>query len=405
MAAMGLQYAEVVPAAGHPVVYGERLGATGQPTVLIYGHYDVQPVDPLNEWQSPPFEPTIRGDNLYARGASDMKGQVLAFLKALEAWQRAGGLPVNVKVMVEGEEELGSPSLGPFLDQHRAKLACDVSLNIDAGMLRPDLPSLCYGLRGLTYFELWVHGPDHDLHSGIFGGSVHNPAQVLCEVIAQMHDDRGRVTLPGFYDRVRKLSKVERAELARVPHSDREWRRMAGAPQLYGEEGFTTVERVGARPTLEVHGLLSGFTGAGQKTVLPARAMAKISMRLVPHQDETEVEAQLRAFIQKHAPPTVRCEVKLLAANPPVLVQRDSNGVRAAATALEEAFGAQPSFVLGGGSIPVVSLVQAKLGVDSIMTGFGLPDDNLHAPNEKQHLPTWYRGIEALIRFLALLAR
>lgn len=401
--AMGVD-ASILPTAGHPVVYGEWLKAPGKPTVLIYGHYDVQPVDPLNEWLSPPFEPTMRGDNVYARGASDMKGQVHMFLKALESLLKHNELNVNVKLMIEGEEEIGSPNLAAFMDEHKDKLKCDFVLNADSGILRPDLPSMVYGLRGLAYFELWIHGPDHDLHSGTFGGSVHNPAQALCELIAGMHDAEGRVTLPGFYDKVRTLSAEERAELARVPSDDEEWRKMTGAPQLAGEKGYTTIERTGARPTLEINGLLSGFTGEGSKTVLPAKAMAKISMRLIPNQDDKEVEAQLRDYLNRNAPPTVRWELKGLASGPAVLVPKDSVGMRAAIRALEKVFGVPPVLHLGGGSVPVVSLTQKKLGVDSIIMGFGLQDDNLHAPNEKQHLPNYYKGVDTFIRFFREIA-
>jgi acetylornithine deacetylase/succinyl-diaminopimelate desuccinylase-like protein len=399
MRAIGLEHVEILPTAGHPVVVADWLHAEGQPTLLIYGHYDVQPVDPLGEWLSPPFEPTQRGNNLYARGASDMKGQVHAVLKALEALLRGGGLPLNVEFMVEGEEEIGSPHLEPFMKQHAAKLKCDFSLNADAGIVRPDLPSIAYGLRGLAYFELWVHGPDHDLHSGVFGGSVHNPAQVLCELVAGMHDDRGRITLPGFYDKVRALSPEESAALARSPVTDEDWRAMTGAPRLHGEAGFTTVERLGARPTLEVNGLLSGFTGEGSKTVLPAKAMAKISTRLVPYQEDTAVEGQLRAYLEQNAPTTVRWELKNLTSSPAALIETTSPAVRAAQAALEATFGVAPVLRLEGGSVPVVSMVQNGLGVDSILMGFGLPDDNLHAPNEKLHLPNYYRGIESYIRF------
>jgi acetylornithine deacetylase/succinyl-diaminopimelate desuccinylase-like protein len=398
---MGFHNVEIMPTAGHPVVYGESLQAPGKPTVLVYGHYDVQPVDPLDEWQSEPFSATERNGNLYARGASDMKGQVQAFLKALEAWQHSGGVPVNVKVIVEGEEEIGSPHLGSFMAQHAGKLKCDIALNADSGIMRPDLPSLVYGLRGLAYFDLWVYGPDHDLHSGTFGGSLHNPAQVLCELIAGMHDENGRITLPGFYDKVRVMDDEERAELERSAHPDEDWQKMTGVPQLYGERGFTTGERTGGRPTLEVNGLLSGFTGEGSKTVLPAKAMAKISTRLVPYQDDAAVEQQLRAYLGQHAPPTVRWEITKHTSNPAVLVQRDSLGARAAVEALEATFGVRPVFRLEGGSVPVVSMVQDRLGVDSVLMGFGLPDDNLHAPNEKLHLPNFYRGIDAYIRFFA----
>ena len=399
MTRMGLQNVAILPTNGHPVVYGDWLNAPGQPTVLVYGHYDVQPVDPLDEWLSPPFEPTIRGENIYARGASDMKGQVFGFLKALEAMLRHGELGVNVKVIVEGEEEIGSPHLGAFMAQHKDALKCDVALNADSGIMRPDQPSLVYGLRGLAYFEVWVYGPKQDLHSGQFGGSVHNPAQVLCELIAGMHDAEGRVTLPGFYDKVRVLSDEERAELARLPFSDERWRAQTGVPQLYGEKGFTTLERLGARPTLEVNGLYAGFIGEGTKTVLPAKAMAKISTRLAPYQDDQAVEEQLTAYLRQHAPPTVTWEVKKLTSNPAALVKHDTPTARAAAKALEATFGVKPVFKLEGGSVPVVSLIQAQLGVDSLIMGFGLQDDNLHSPNEKQHLPTMYRGIEAFIRF------
>ncbi len=404
MNSMGLQNVEILPTARHPVVYGDWLNAPGRPTVLVYGHYDVQPVDPLDEWVSPPFAPTIRGENIYARGASDMKAQDHAFLKALEALLKHGELAVNVKILIEGEEEIGSPNLGAFMEQHKDRLKCDVALNADSGMLRADLPTMIYGLRGLAYFEVWVHGPRQDLHSGVFGGSVHNPAQVLCELIAGMHDADGRITLPGFYDKVRALSDEERAALARLPITDEEWRVTAGVPQLYGEKGFTNTERLGARPTLEVNGFLSGFTGEGSKTVLPAKAMAKLSTRLVPYQDDIAVEAQLKEYLRKHAPPTVTWEVKKLVSGPAVLVNRDSDAMRAAAAALEATFGVTPVFALTGGSVPVVSLVQAKLGVDSLLMGFGLPDDNLHAPNEKQHLPNYYRGIEAYIRFFSNVA-
>ncbi len=402
---MNFKHVEILPTAGHPVVYGESLNAPGKPTILIYGHYDVQPVDPVNEWISPPFAPTVRGDNIYARGASDMKGQVHAFLKALEALIKHEGLRVNVKVLIEGEEEIGSPSLGAFIKQHKEKFKCDVSLNADSGITRPDLPSIVYGLRGLAYFEVWVYGPSQDLHSGSFGGSVANPATVLCELIAGMHDKDGHITLPGFYDKVRKLSDEERAELARFPSTDEEWRKTAGVPALFGEKGFTTLERLGARPTLEVNGILSGFTGEGAKTVLPAKAMAKISMRLVPNQDDVTVEEQLKEYLRRNAPPTVRWEVKKFVSGPAVLMNRNTPFMQAVITALEKTFGVKPVFKLEGGSVPVVSMIHDILGVDSLMMGFGLPDDNLHSPNEKMHLPNYYRGIEAYIRFFDAMAK
>ena len=399
MERMGLQNVEVMPTARHPVAYGEWLKAPGKPTVLVYGHYDVQPPDPLNEWTSPPFTGTVRGEDLYARGASDMKGEVHACLKALEALLKSGPLPVNIKVMIEGEEEIGSPSLAPFMQKHKDKLQCDVCLNPDVSILRPDLPSLVYGLRGLAYFEVWVYGPSHDLHSGVFGGSVHNPAIVLAELIAGMHDKQGRITLPGFYDKVREPSAQELAELIHEGGSDEAWTQMAGVPALYGEAGYSTAARLGVRPTLDVCGLLSGYIGEGAKTVLPAKAMAKISMRLVPFQDDQAVEEQLKEYMRRNAPPTVRWEVKSFSSGPAVLVKRGTPSVQAAVAALEATFGVKPVFKLEGGSVPVAGLVQDILGAESILMGFGLPDDNLHSPNEKFNLPTYYRGIETFIHF------
>jgi acetylornithine deacetylase/succinyl-diaminopimelate desuccinylase-like protein len=399
MTHLGLQNVEILPTAGHPAVYGEWLHALGKPTILVYGHFDVQPVDPLNEWTSPPFVPTLRGENIFARGASDNKGQIFAALKALEALSKTEGLPLNVKVLIEGEEEIGSLNLGPVIAKHKDKLKCDIILNTDMEILRPDLPALTYGLRGLAYFELWVYGSSQDLHSGSFAGSVANPATVLCELIASMHDADGHITLPGFYDKVRKLPEEERAEIARMPFSDDDWRKTTGVPQLSGERGFTTLERLGARPTLEVNGILSGFTGEGSKTVLPAKAMAKISMRLVPYQDDNAVEGQLREYLRRHAPPTVRWELKKIVSTPAVLVKRDTAGVRAATQAMEGTFGVKPVFRLEGGTVGVVSTFQTVLGVDPVQMGFSLPDDNIHSPNEKLHLPTHYRGIETYIRF------
>lgn len=398
---MGMDNVAIMPTAGHPVVYGEYLKAPGKPTVLVYGHYDVQPVDPLNEWVSKPFEPTVRSENLYGRGASDMKGQDIAFLAALAASiQHGGGLNANVKVLIEGEEEIGSPNLGAFLKENKEKLKADFSLNADSGIIAPTIPAIVYGLRGLAYFELWVHGPEHDLHSGMFGGAVHNPAQVLAELIAGMHDKKGRVTLPGYYDDVRKLTKEERKNLKRVPRSDKQIKaEAANPPRLYGEEGYTNIERLGARPTLEINGLLSGFIGEGSKTVLPGKAMAKISMRLVPDQDPNKVEKQLIAYLKKNAPKTVTWNLKAFGKTPGVLTAFDSLQVKAAQKALQAVFGVKPVFRREGGSVPVVSDIQRILGIDSVIMGFGLPDDNLHAPNEKQHIPTFFKGIEAYIHF------
>ncbi len=398
--ALGMQRVDVFPTERHPVVYAEWLGAPGAPTVLIYGHYDVQPAEPLELWESDPFQPAERGENLYARGASDMKGQVVAALKAVEALMQTGGLPVNVKWLIEGEEEIGSPSLGKFMTEHADLLACDFALNPDSGLLGKDWPTITYGLRGLAYFELRVHGPAHDLHSGLYGGVVHNPAIALAELIAGMHDDQGRVALPGFYDRVRPLSDEERAEMARLPVADQHYLEQTGAPALYGEAGYTANERVGARPTLDVNGLLSGFTGPGSKTVIPAWAMAKISCRLVPDQRPEEVHQQLLRYLEENAPADIRWEVTSMHGAAASISDRHSPAIRAMERALETVWGTRPFFRREGGSIPVVGQMQTILGVESVICGFGLPDDNVHAPNEKQHLPTWYRGIEALTHFL-----
>ena len=398
---MGVENVAIMPTSRHPVVYGEWLkaGAT-QPTVLIYGHYDVQPAEPLELWHTPAFEPTEKGENLFGRGASDMKGQVVACLAAVQALLETQTLGVNVKFLVEGEEEIGSPALEKFIPEHKDLLACDVALNPDTGMMAPDIPTITYGLRGLAYFEVRVVGAKQDLHSGLYGGAVHNPAQVLCELVAGMHDDQGRVTLPGFYDSVRPLDPVEREELARLPHGDDFILEQTGVPALYGETGYTNVERIGARPTLEVNGLLSGFTGEGSKTVLPARAMAKISMRLVPDQDPDQVMEQLRQYLEQNAPPTVHWELIKHAGGSASISDIHHPAVAAMEKALESVWGKRPLYRREGGSVPVVAKFQKELGTESVCTGFGLPDDNLHAPNEKVHLPTLYRGIDAVVHFL-----
>lgn len=405
--AIGLANVAILPTGqgrGQPLVYGEWLGAPGAPTVLIYGHYDVQPVDPLDEWLTPPFEPTVNGDLIFARGASDMKGQIHALLRAVAALLACGALGVNVKVIIEGEEEIGSPHLAPFLHEHRDLLRCDIALNADSQMAARDLPSIVYGLRGLCYFELWVYGPAQDLHSGVFGGAIHNPAQALCQLIAGMHDEQGRVTLPGFYDEVRELDDGERAELARFPLTDVEWANTAGVSGLWGERGFSTVERTGARPTLEVNGILSGFTGEGSKTVLPARAMAKISMRLVPNQLPGKARQQLLDYMRAHAPDSIRWEVRQISAGEPVLLNRHSPYVEAASRALEATFGVPPVFQLLGWSVPVTNMLNDELGVDVVVMGFGLAGDGTHGPNEHFYMPNYDRGIDSYIRFLQNLA-
>jgi acetylornithine deacetylase/succinyl-diaminopimelate desuccinylase-like protein len=397
---LGFRKVSIMPTARHPVVYGELMQSGPQaPTVLFYGHYDVQPVDPVDLWQSAPFDPQTRGDDLFARGASDMKGQVVAHLKAVESMVATTGVPVNLKYLVEGEEEIGSPSLADFVRLNRDLLRSDLCLNADSNILAPDTPSITYALRGLAYFEIRVRGPASDLHSGMFGGAVDNPARVLSRLIAGMHDHQGRVTLPGFYDRVRPLAEEERQDLARLPQTDEWWKKNTGAPELGGEAGYSATERATARPTLDVNGLLSGFTGAGPKTVLPAEAMAKVSMRLVPDQRPEDVEKSLRSYLTAQAPPTVTWELEALARCIPALLERDSPAVRAAARALEAVWGKAPLFARQGGTVPVVGMIEDLLGIHSLLLGFGLPDDNLHAPNEKLHLPNFHRGVETYIRF------
>lgn len=398
---LGIEHVQVMPTEGHPVVYGDWLHAgANKPTVLIYGHYDVQPAEPLELWQTGAFEPTQKGENLFGRGASDMKGQVIASLSAVESIVKSGGtLPVNVKFIIEGEEEIGSPNLPPFLRAHKDLLAADVALNPDAGMIGADIPTLVYGLRGLAYWELRVYGPEHDLHSGLYGGVVHNPAQALCELIAGMHDGEGRVTLPGFYDQVRPIAEEERRELARLPMDDAYYQGQTGAPQVWGEAGYTASERVGARPTLEVNGLLSGFTGTGTKTVLPAYAMAKISSRLVPDQDPEKINQSMLQYLTERAPQSIRWDLTFFGGGPASITDPHIPAAEALAKALEQVWGKRPVYKREGGSIPIVHDMQETLGVPSVLTGFGLPDDNLHAPNEKVHLPTWYKGIDALVHF------
>ena len=403
--ALGMDNVQIMPTGGHPVVYAEQLKAgKDAPTVLIYGHYDIQPVDPLDLWTSDPFKAEVRGDNLFARGSSDMKGQVIASLKAVESIIRTGNLPVNLKWLIEGEEEIGSEHLGDFIKQNATMLQADFCINPDAGMINADAPTITYGLRGLAYFEIRVHGPDHDLHSGLFGGTVHNPAQALAELIAGMHDKDGRITLPGFYDTVRNVGKEERDDIARLPITEKDFLKQTGVPALWGEPDYSPEERVSIRPTLEVNGLLSGFIGEGSKTVLPAWAMAKISCRLVPDQDPEQIHESMVKYMETNAPKTIRWEVKNLHNSGVAITEKDSAGIRAMAKGLEQVWGKPPLFKREGGSIGVVVQLQNHAGVESVLTGFGLPDDNMHSPNEKLHLPTWGKGIDAFINMFYNLA-
>ena len=396
---LGFEKVQIFPTEKHPIVYGEKLVDEDAPVVLIYGHYDVQPADPLNLWRTGAFDPVVRGEDIFARGASDMKGQAMVVLNAVESLINSGGLPVNVKWLLEGEEEIGSPNLKTFISGHKELLSCDFALNPDAGMIGKEYPTITSALRGLAYFELKVQGPAHDLHSGVYGGVVHNPANALAEIISGMHDSNGRITLPGFYDKVQELTSEEKKEIARLPIDENHFLKMTGAPALYGEAGFSVNERTGARPTLDVNGLLSGFTEEGSKTVIPAWAMAKISMRLVPYQDPSEVHQQLIRYLEEHAPKDIRWELIAMAGSPASVSNLNNIGVRAMENALERVWGTRAFYRREGGSIPVVREMQSLLGIESIICGFGLPDDNIHAPNEKMNLPTWYRGIEAVIHF------
>lgn len=396
---LGCAPVEIYPTPGHPIVYGElRTAAPTAPTVIVYGHYDVQPTDQPG-WLSQPFEPEVRGENIYARGATDMKGQVMAALKAVEALRAAGPLPVNLKFLIEGEEEVASDNLDEFIAAYRELLAADFCLNPDAGMLDVNTPSITYALRGAVGMSLTITGPARDLHSGLHGGVVHNPAQVLCELIAGMHDAEGRVTLPGFYDRVRPIDADERAILAQSPMTAAWYQQQSGAALLWtGEQGYSPVERGTARPTLEVNAFHAG-PQEGVAMIVPQRASAKLSMRLVPDQDPLEVQQQLLRYLEQHAPPTVKWEVKYQSGAPASYTRRDSAGIRAMTRAFETVWGRGPVFKRSGGSIPVVGAMQASLGIESVLMGFATPDDNLHGPNEKIHLPTWRRGMEALVRF------
>lgn len=396
MRRIGLENVRLVATSGNPVVCGDWLHAEGAPTILFYGHYDVQPVDPLDLWESPPFEAAVRQGEIYARGAADDKGQVFMHFKAVEAClRRTGRLPVNIRFVIEGEEEIGSVNLDAFVRDHRDELAADVVVISDSPMFDRGVPSICYGLRGLTYLQIDLRGSNSDLHSGSFGGAVANPAFVLAQVLTRMKDRSGRVAVPGFYDDVRPLRAEERAEFAQLPFSERRYRNELGAPKLFGERGYTTLERLWGRPTFEVNGLLSGFTGDGAKTVIPAVAMAKVSMRLVPDQDPARVADLFEAHLRKVTPPTVELTVTRMHGGRPWMTDFDNPFVQAAGRAIEQGFGRRPVFNREGGSIPVVATFQEVLGLPSVLFGVGLPDENAHAPNEKLDLGNFHNGIVA----------
>ncbi|HKE87112.1 MAG TPA: dipeptidase [Vicinamibacterales bacterium] len=393
---VGMQNVRLIDTPGNPVVYGDWMNAPGKPTILFYGHYDVQPVDPIDLWTSPPFEATVRDGEIYARGAADDKGQVFMHIKAVEAHlKQAGNLPINMKFFIEGEEEVGSANLDEFVRSHKQDLTADVVVISDSPMFDRGIPSICYGLRGLTYFQLDMKGTKSDLHSGSFGGAVANPAFVLAQVLAQMKDRSGRVKIPGFYDDVRALSDAERAEWKKLPFNETKYRKELGAPKLFGETGYSTLERVWARPTFEVNGLLSGFTGSGAKTVLPAKAMAKVSMRLVPDQNPQKISDLFEEYVKKICPKSVELTVTRMQGGKPWMTEFDNKYVRAAGRAIEQGFGQAPVFNREGGSIPVVSTFQEELGVPSVLFGVGLPDENAHAPDERLDLGNFHNGIIA----------
>jgi acetylornithine deacetylase/succinyl-diaminopimelate desuccinylase-like protein len=396
MRRIGLQNVKLVDTAGNPVVYGDWLNAPGAPTILFYGHYDVQPVDPLELWDSPPFEATVRDGEIYARGSADDKGQVFMHFKAVEAHLKQNGrLPVNMKFIIEGEEEVGSAHLDEFVRSHRDELRADVVVISDSPMFARGVPSICYGLRGLVYFQIDLRGSSTDLHSGSFGGAVANPAFVLAQMIAQMKDRGGHIKIPGFYDDVVALTETERSAWASLPFNEKQYRKDFGIPKLFGETDFTTLERTWARPTLEVNGLLSGFTGEGAKTVLPAVAMAKISMRLVPNQDPEKIARLFEDYVRKLAPKTVELKITRMHGGKPWMTAYENPFVQAAGRAIEKGFGKAPVFTREGGSIPVVSTFQEELGVPSVLFGVGLPDENAHAPNEKLDAANFHNGIIA----------
>jgi acetylornithine deacetylase/succinyl-diaminopimelate desuccinylase-like protein len=395
----GADKVEVCPTAGYPIVYGEKIIDPAKPTVLVYGHYDVQPADPLELWHTPPFEPTIRDEKIYARGACDDKGQFYMHVKAFELMMQTDTLPCNIKFMIEGEEEVGSNNLGLFVQANKQKLKSDVVLISDTSMLSMENPSLETGLRGLSYLEVEVVGPNRDLHSGVYGGAVANPATILCQLIASLHDEHNHITIPGFYDDVLPLSEADRAALNKAPFDLAEYKKDLGVNDVWGEKGYTTLERTGTRPTLEVNGIWGGYTGEGAKTVLPSKASAKISMRLVPNQQSDKITQLFTEHFQKIAPAYVKVNVSAHHGGEPVVTPTDSVAYRAAQKAISESFGKEPIPTRGGGSIPIVALFEKELGIKTVLMGFGLDSDNLHSPNEKYDLANYYKGIETIPLF------
>jgi acetylornithine deacetylase/succinyl-diaminopimelate desuccinylase-like protein len=399
---IGMNNVEIIPSSGHPLLYADWLNAPGKPTVLMYAHYDVQPPDPIEEWHTPPFEPTERNNNIYARGAVDDKGQLWMEVKALESLFKAhdGKLPINVKVIFEGEEEVGGEAIAEYVRKEKAKLKADFALVCDTELFAPNLPTLCVGLRGLVYTEIEAYGAKTDLHSGIYGGAAPNPFFALIEIISKLKDSKGKVLIPGFYAKVKKPTNDELKAWKRLPFNEEKYRKAeVGSKVLTGEPGFSVLYRTWARPTLEVHGMPGGFTGGGAKTVIPAKAAAKVSMRLVPNQDPEDILKRYTAFVKKLTPKGIETKIKVHSKGPACVVGTDNRFIKAATEALHDTFKKDTVYIRSGGSIPIVTDFQDVLKIPSVMMGFGLPDDNLHAPNEKFHIPNFHHGIETICLF------
>lgn len=395
----GAENVEICPTSGYPIVYGEKLISADLPTVLVYGHYDVQPPDPLELWNTPPFEPSIRDGKIFARGACDDKGQFYMHVKAFELMMKLGKLPCNIKFMIEGEEEVGSSNLTAFVTSNRERLKADVVLISDTSMISLDTPSLETGLRGLSYVEVEVSGPNRDLHSGVYGGAVANPATILAKLIASLHDENNHITIPGFYDEVAKLSADEREQINKAPYDEAEYMKDLGVEDLWGEKGYSTIERTGTRPTLEVNGIWGGYIGEGAKTVLPSKAFAKISMRLVPNQSSETITRLFKEHFESIAPKSVKVTVTPHHGGEPVVTPTDSVAYKAAQQAILVSFGKEPIPTRGGGSIPIVALFEKELGIKTVLMGFGLDSDNLHSPNEKFDVANYLKGIETIPLF------
>jgi acetylornithine deacetylase/succinyl-diaminopimelate desuccinylase-like protein len=402
---IGFEHVEIIPTEGHPLIYADWLHAASKPTALCYAHYDVQPAEPLDEWVSPPFEPAERNQNIYARGAVDDKGQLWMEVKAFESLFKAGNgkLPINVRVIFEGEEEVGGEAIAKFVREHGDRLKSDFALVCDTELFAPDLPTLCTGLRGLVYTEITAQGAMTDLHSGVYGGAAPNPLFALSQMIAKMKDDNGHVLIPGFYDDVKQPDQAELNAWKRLPFDEEEYRKKeVGSNVLTGEPGYSVLYRTWARPTLEVHGIPGGFTAAGAKTVIPARASAKVSMRMVPKQDPEKILNAFTEFVKKNTPKGIQTSVKVLSKGEAIVVGTDNPYIKAATKALYEVFGKDTVYIRSGGSIPIVGDFADVLHTPTVMMGMGLPDDNLHAPNEKFHIPNFYRGIESIIRLFQI---